>query len=220
MNKMSMRVLTVFVCLFAFWATPATETMVRGAKTSAAVAAAQNAPVITGASLRNKKLIIEGSNFDAAPVILINGEKQNTKKKIKKVRTVLIAKKGGDQIEQQEPVTLQVQNSDGAMSNTYSFFQGRTISQEDNGKTVELQVGERFQLKLETSDYSWTVTVADPAIVQKIDSAPTVPDSEGLYEAKQKGQTRLDAIGELPCHKSNPPCDVANLGFSVTLVVQ
>src|SRR5438552_1051387 len=42
----------------------------------------------------------------------------------------------------------------------------------------------------------------------------------GVFQATQAGTTRLSATGELPCHKSTPPCSAPTLGFQVTLVIQ
>lgn len=79
-------------------------------------------PEITGAEVRGKQLYVYGKNFDNGAQLLINGEKQ--KKTFNDEVTpsiMLIARKSGKNIAPGETATLQVRNSDGSMSNQFSF---------------------------------------------------------------------------------------------------
>jgi hypothetical protein len=96
---------------------------------------------------------------------------------------------------------------------------GREITRADHGQTVELQVGERFLLKL-GEDYDWTVTVADTQAVSRVINITVVRGAQGVYEAKRTGQTTLSAVGDPPCLKSEPPCKAPSVSFEVTLVVR
>jgi hypothetical protein len=78
-------------------------------------------PAITGASVKGKKLIVDGEGFDNGAVILLNGEPQKTRNDEDDPNIRLIGKKAGKQIRRGVPVTLQVRNSDGMVSASFSF---------------------------------------------------------------------------------------------------
>ena len=177
----------------------------------------QEGPEITSARLKGKKLIVTGENFDARALILINGEKQKTKRK---ANGNLVVKKGAERVLPGEPNIIEVQNSDGTVSDKFDLFSGRIITLEDQGKTISLNVGERFLLALERGGYSWTLNFSDQTVLEQVSDIPPAPGSQGIFEAKQAGQVRLSATGELPCHKSTPPCLAATLLFEVNITVQ
>jgi hypothetical protein len=76
---------------------------------------------ITAASVSGKKLFVQGENFDTGAVILLDGEKQKTANDEQNPQTVLIAKKAGKKIAHGQTVTLEVRNSDGKLSEPFSF---------------------------------------------------------------------------------------------------
>jgi hypothetical protein len=79
-------------------------------------------PTIDNAEVNGKKLIVSGSKFDIGAALLIDGKKQ--KKTVNdevNPSTMLIAKKAGKTLESGVPVTLQVRNSDGTLSNSLVF---------------------------------------------------------------------------------------------------
>jgi photosystem II stability/assembly factor-like uncharacterized protein len=67
-----------------------------------------------------------------------------------------------------------------------------TVTSAENGKTLTLQVGDRFALKL-GEDPNWTVSVTDPAVVSRVVNIQTVRGVQGIYEAHQVGRTALTA---------------------------
>ena len=71
--------------------------------------------------VEGKKLIVSGSGFDSRAKILINGDEQKTVNDDQNPTGRLIAKKAGKKIKRGESVMLQVRNSDGALSNEFSF---------------------------------------------------------------------------------------------------
>ena len=79
-------------------------------------------PMIIGASISGKKLLITGQRFNEGAKLLLNGEKQKTANDEQNPTTSLIAKKAGRFIAPGETVILQVQNSDGTLSNQFSFM--------------------------------------------------------------------------------------------------
>ncbi|MFY9607868.1 MAG: SBBP repeat-containing protein [Blastocatellia bacterium] len=76
---------------------------------------------ITGASVRGKKLFVVGEGFDIGAVILLNGEPQKTRNAEDDPNLRLIGVKAGKKISLGVPVTLQVRNSDGMVSASFSF---------------------------------------------------------------------------------------------------
>jgi uncharacterized delta-60 repeat protein len=79
-------------------------------------------PQITGAEVIGKKLYVHGKDFDNGAELWMNGEKQKkTSNDELNPGAMLIAKKTGKKIAPGETVTLQVRNSDGALSNDFSF---------------------------------------------------------------------------------------------------
>ena len=81
--------------------------------------ASATAPVIQGASISGKNLVVTGAGFLKHAVIIVNGADVNTR--TPKGGTTLIAKKLGKQIVVGQTVTIQVRNPDGALSNTIMF---------------------------------------------------------------------------------------------------
>ena len=78
-------------------------------------------PHITGVSLDGKNLIVTGANFDAGSLILVNGQSVKTLHDSQNPNTI-IGKKGIRLIPSGQSAPIQVQNSDGATSDSFSFM--------------------------------------------------------------------------------------------------
>lgn len=78
-------------------------------------------PRIIGASVSGKKLFVSGLNFDDGAKIYLNGEKQKSANDADSPTTLLVGKKAGKQIERGVPITLQIKNSDGKLSESFTF---------------------------------------------------------------------------------------------------
>ena len=76
-------------------------------------------PTVTGATLKGKKLIVTGEGFSADSRILIDGVEQQTSSDDQDPGTLI--SKAGKKIKSGGAVMIQVRNSDGAMSNEFSF---------------------------------------------------------------------------------------------------
>jgi hypothetical protein len=76
------------------------------------------APVVQGASIQGKNLIVTGTGFLKHAVIIVNGADVHTKSASS---TMLAAKKLGRQIVVGQTVSIQVRNPDGTLSNTIMF---------------------------------------------------------------------------------------------------
>lgn len=86
------------------------------------IAATNPAPVILGAAVSGKQLLVAGQNFDSGAVLLMDGEQQvRTSNDPTSPTTMLIARKSGKKISPGQTVTLQVVNSDGSRSNEMLF---------------------------------------------------------------------------------------------------
>ena len=75
-------------------------------------------PRITGALISGKHLLVFGENFDDDPVVLLDGEQRKTRKDD---QNTLFSKKSAKIIAPGQTVTLQVRNSDGALSSEFRF---------------------------------------------------------------------------------------------------
>ncbi|MFY9573623.1 MAG: hypothetical protein WAV20_19670, partial [Blastocatellia bacterium] len=180
-------------------------------------ASAQQEPQVTGVRLKGKKLLVFGGNFTEGAVVFINGEGTRTRHDPENPTGMLIAKKGGNRIAPDSLAIVAVQNDNGAMSEGFEFFSGRTITFDDAGKTVTLTVGEKFQLLLKRSSYEWSVGAVDPFLLARPINEPSVEGSQGIFQSLLAGKTVLSATGDLPCSKATPPCPVPTLLFEVTL---
>jgi M6 family metalloprotease-like protein len=79
-------------------------------------------PYITGAVVSGKKLFVYGQNFDSGAVIILNGKRQPTANSAQDPTTTLIANKSGKKVVRGQSVTIQVSNSDGSLSQEFSYI--------------------------------------------------------------------------------------------------
>ena len=94
---------------------------VQASRVTITQAGADNRPVITGASVSGKKLLVFGRLFADGAAILLNDGKQKTANDEANPADVLIAKKAGKKIAQGETAELRVRNPDGGLSDSLSF---------------------------------------------------------------------------------------------------
>jgi beta-glucanase (GH16 family) len=78
-------------------------------------------PAISSASIGGKNLTVNGQYFDSGSVITLNGNDQNTVHDNQNPTTILVGKKTGKRIHVGDTVTIQVRNSDGTLSNQFTF---------------------------------------------------------------------------------------------------
>jgi hypothetical protein len=96
---------------------------------------------------------------------------------------------------------------------------GLTITLADNGKTIELKVGDRFLLKL-GNGYVWNISITDETIISRVKNITVVKGAQGVYQALKAGTTDLVAVGDPPCRAYTPPCMAPSIMFKVTIVVK
>jgi hypothetical protein len=78
-------------------------------------------PKITGASIKGKKLLVFGEDFDDGAIIFINGKPQPTKNDLEQPDTTLVGKKTAKKVLSNLPAKLQVRNSDGNLSAEFIY---------------------------------------------------------------------------------------------------
>jgi hypothetical protein len=94
----------------------------------------------------------------------------------------------------------------------------KTVTLDDQGKTIQLGVGQSFLLKL-GEDYDWQVTASDQNVVSRARNIAVVRGAQGVYDAHQAGTVTLTASGDPACRQSQPPCAMPSMLFTVTIVV-
>ena len=95
----------------------------------------------------------------------------------------------------------------------------KTVTLADDGKTISLQVGDSFLLKL-GEDYDWSPIVADQAIVSRAMNIAVIRGAQGVYDSHKAGKTSLTATGDPVCRQSTPPCEQPSRAFTIQIVVR
>ena len=95
----------------------------------------------------------------------------------------------------------------------------KIITRDDQGKTIDLAVGENFLLQL-GEQYTWDVTVSDQTVVSRVKNITVVRGAQGIYEALKAGTVTLTATGDPVCRQAKPPCGMPSIMFSITIVVK
>jgi hypothetical protein len=168
--------------------------------------------------VKGKKLILTGVNFMEGAVILVNGEPQKTRNDEESPSTTLIAKKAGKNITDNSAVTIQVESANG-LTDKFPFFKGLVVTLEEVGRPISLRVGDMFLLFLQKDAYEFSAVALDETVLKKT-AEVDMPGSQGVFVALKAGTTKLDAIGELPCHKTTPACLAPTLGVEFTVIVE
>ena len=95
----------------------------------------------------------------------------------------------------------------------------RDVTLDDDGKVINLHVGDTFLLRL-GEEFTWEVVVDDQAIISRVPNILVVRGAQGVYAAHKAGTTVMRATGDPACRMATPPCAAPSRLFQVTLVVQ
>jgi basic membrane lipoprotein Med (substrate-binding protein (PBP1-ABC) superfamily) len=95
----------------------------------------------------------------------------------------------------------------------------KTITLDDQGKTIHLAVGDSFLLKL-GEDYTWDVQISDQSVVSRVKNIMVIRGAQGVYDALVIGTTTLTATGNPVCLQEQPPCGRPSILFSITIEVK
>jgi hypothetical protein len=96
--------------------------------------------------------------------------------------------------------------------------QSITVTLDDQGKTINLRVGDSFLLKL-GEGYDWNITISDQSIVSRAMGIAVIRGAQGVYDAHKAGTVTLSATGDPQCLQSQPSCGLPSISFEVTIVV-
>lgn len=95
----------------------------------------------------------------------------------------------------------------------------RIVALGDNGQTIILQPGQRFLLAL-GDGYTWEINITDTAVVSRVIGVSIVKGGQGIFEARQPGETELLASGDPLCRNEKPACMMPSLVFQIKIIVQ
>ena len=94
----------------------------------------------------------------------------------------------------------------------------KTITLADNGKSITLNTGESFLLKLGES-YNWNIVVDNQTVLSRMTNVMVVRGAQGIYEAHNPGQTTLTGVGDPLCLSAVPSCKMPSIHFQLGVVV-
>jgi hypothetical protein len=94
----------------------------------------------------------------------------------------------------------------------------KTVTLDDDSKTITLQVDETFLLNL-GEGYDWNISIDDPSVISREVNVLVVRGAQGIYRAHMPGHATLTAIGDPACRKSVPPCAAPSRQFNLYVVV-
>ena len=94
----------------------------------------------------------------------------------------------------------------------------KTITLEDDGKTIVLNVGEEFLLKL-GENFEWDIQIDDQSVASRVPNIMVVRGAQGVYEAHQPGHAVLTGVGNPSCLYTEPPCKIHSILFTLEIQV-
>jgi len=94
------------------------------------------------------------------------------------------------------------------------------ITMEDNGKNLNMKVGDSFLLNLDSNFYDWFVEVNDQNVLSREPNVTVIKGAQGIYQARTPGSATLTASGNPKCINSKPPCLAPSVMFMITVIVQ
>jgi hypothetical protein len=86
-------------------------------------------------------------------------------------------------------------------------------------QTIVLNVGQQVLLNL-GEGYDWTVYIADQSVLSRAIGVMPIRGAQGVYVARQPGETLLTAAGNPTCRGQTPPCEMPSRAFQVNVVVK
>ena len=96
--------------------------------------------------------------------------------------------------------------------------QGKIVTLDDNNKTITMNIGETFLLKL-GENYDWNITIDNQDVLSRVIGILVVRGAQGIYKANTAENAVLTAVGDPPCRKSVPQCGAPSILFKITINV-
>lgn len=109
--------------------------------------------------------------------------------------------------------------SEAVGSNDAASFTG-DVTLVDNGKSINLKVGDSFVLNLGSDFYDWTVDVDNQNVISREIGVTVTIGAQGIYLTHAPGIAKLTAVGNPQCLNSTPPCLAPSILFEITVNVQ
>lgn len=94
----------------------------------------------------------------------------------------------------------------------------RTVTLEDSGKSIKLQIGQSLLLKLGDT-YEWNVDIDNQKVLSRVMNIMVVKGAQGVYEPHSLGNVKLTAVGNPQCLHSVPPCMMPSILFTLDIEV-
>jgi hypothetical protein len=94
----------------------------------------------------------------------------------------------------------------------------KTITLDDDNKTITLQVDETFLLQL-GEGYDWNISIDDQAVISREVNVMVIRGAQGIYRAHKPGSATLTAVGDPACRESVPPCAAPSRLFRLYVIV-
>lgn len=181
---------------------------------------ADRAPVVERVLVMHKKLVVVGYDFSPRAVVLIDGVEQTTQHDIDHPTTRLVINGGAAKVDGHD-AAIQVKNPKGGLSDVYSTAAQaaqKTVTLDDDERTVTFRVGDEFLLYLGT-DFTWTIDGFDTNVIGMIPQYVLLRGSQGLFQAKAAGRSTITVTGAPIC-EGDTPCQQGSRTFTVTIVVE
>ena len=94
------------------------------------------------------------------------------------------------------------------------------VTMADNGRTLQLNVGDGFLLNLGSDFYDWSVEIDNQAVVSRELNISVIKGAQEIYRTRSSGTATLSATGSPQCMNLTPPCMVPSILFRIDLIVQ
>lgn len=94
----------------------------------------------------------------------------------------------------------------------------KTITLDDDSKTINLQVDETFLLQL-GEGYDWNISIDDQTVISREVNVMVIRGAQGIYRAHKPGSATLIAVGDPLCRKSIPACGAPSRLFKLNVIV-
>jgi hypothetical protein len=186
-------------------------------------------PSISYAEWIGKNLRVEGEDFSDGATVFVDGERLKSLNDENYPSVFVYAKKAKKKITPNQVIKVQVQNTDGATSNEFTFYSGFVITRSYSGSWVNLRAGERFLLYLpspltDPPSFTWSVSVygGDPTIlIRNTDDLP-IPGAQGFFQGAGSGRILINAQGSYLCPPLPPQYCLTGIyiGFDLGVIVE
>ena len=102
----------------------------------------------------------------------------------------------------------------------FSFHQlSSIVDLNQNGKTIHMEVHDRFLLKL-GEGFDWNISIGDLGVISRVPNISVIRGAQGIYEARSAGKTTLQAVGDPLCRKEPTPCEIHSISFQINIEVK